>query len=168
MAELDVSLTGVHDAVRALLATADRVGSAWKIPRAPGKWSPSQVAEHVARIMEESAKVAAGAPSAFPTINRFLQPIIRLIFFKRILRRNAFLNLKAIDAMDPPVGPATVKDARIRLEAVLRQFDQACRARAASGQKIPSTIFGPVRVADFARFQELHVRHHHSQLPGAV
>jgi hypothetical protein len=28
-----------------------------------------------------------------------------------------------------------------------------------------AVVFGPVTVADFARFQEIHVRHHHSQLP---
>jgi hypothetical protein len=29
---------------------------------------------------------------------------------------------------------------------------------------VPSTIFGDVSIADFARFQELHVRHHQPQL----
>jgi hypothetical protein len=165
--ELDVTLTGVRAAVGALLARADGVGSAWTIARAPGKWSPSQVVEHVARIMEESAKVAAGAPSDFPTVPFFLRPIVRVLMFKRILRRNAFLKMKAIEAMDPPTGSATPAKARVRLEAVLSRFDQACRARAASGQDVASTIFGAVPVADFARFQELHVRHHQLQLPGA-
>lgn len=164
--QLNTSLTGVNDAIGALLRTADRVGSAWRMPRAPGKWSPSQVVEHVARIMEESAKVAAGAPSAFPTVHPFLRPIARVLVFKRILRRNAFLKMKAIEAMDPPSGSATPREARVRLEAVLTGFDDACRARAASGQDVSSTIFGAVPVADFARFQELHVRHHHLQLPG--
>jgi hypothetical protein len=163
--ELEVSLAGVHAAVEALLGTADRVGSAWKIPRAPGKWSPSQVVEHVARITEESTKVVDGAPSAFPTIPFLLRPIVRLLVFERILRRKAFLKMKAAEAMDPPTGSATPKQARVRLEAVLTGFDRACRARAASGQEVASTIFGAVPVADFARFQELHVRHHHLQLP---
>lgn len=167
MSELETPLGGVHAAVAAILATADRVGAAWKIPRAPGKWSPSQVLEHVARIMEESAKVAAGERSAFPTINGFLRPFLRLFFFKRILRNKEFPKSKAIEAMDPPVGAPTAKDARVRLEGVLRRFDHACRARAASGQKVANPIFGPVSVADFARFQEIHVRHHHLQLPGA-
>jgi len=164
--ELNTSLRGVHDAIGALLATADGIGSAWKVPRAPGKWSPSQVVEHVARIMDESAKAAAGAPSAFPTIHPFLRPIVRVLVFKRILRRKAFLKMKAIEAMDPPRGSTTPREARVRLEAVLTRFDQACRARAASGQDVASTIFGAVPVADFARFQELHVRHHYLQLPG--
>jgi hypothetical protein len=164
--ELNTSLRGVHDAIGALLATADGIGSAWKVPRAPGKWSPSQVVEHVARIMDESAKAAAGAPSAFPTIHPFLRPIVRVLVFKRILRRKAFLKMKAIEAMDPPTGSTTPREARVRLDAVVSRFDQACRARAASGQDVASTIFGAVSVADFARFQELHVRHHHLQLPG--
>ena len=167
-AQLNTSLTGVRDAVGALLATADHVGSFWAIPRAPGKWSPSQVVEHVARLMDESAKVAVGAPSAFPTVHPVLRPIVRVLMFKRILRRKAFLNMKAIEAMDPPRGSTTPKEARIRLEAVLTRFDQACRARAASGQDVASTIFGAVPVADFARFQELHVRHHTLQMPGAA
>jgi hypothetical protein len=168
MAQLKTSLRGLDMAVAAILATADGVGPAWKIPRAPGKWSPSQVVEHVARIMEESAKVAAGLPSAFPTIPFLLRPIVRLLVFRRILRRKAFLKMKAIEAMDPPVGPATPAAARVRLEAVLARFDHACRARAASGQDVASPIFGAVPVADFARFQELHVRHHHLQLPGVA
>ena len=163
--ELDISLSGVRAATSALLATADGVGAFWKIPRAPGKWSPSQVVEHVTRIMEESANVVAGVPSAFPTIPFLLRPIARLLVFKRILRRKAFLKMKAAEAMDPPTGSATPKQARVRLEVVLTQFEQACRARAASGQEVASTIFGSVPVADFARFQELHVRHHHLQLP---
>ena len=165
-AQQNTSLEGVRDAVGALLATTDHVGSLWKVPRAPGKWSPSQVVEHVARLMDESAKVAAGAPSAFPNVHPFLRPIVRVLVFKRILRRKAFLKMKAIEAMDPPRGSATPREGRVRLEAVLTRFDQACRARAAGGQDVASTIFGPVPVADFARFQELHVRHHHLQLPG--
>ncbi len=167
MAELDASLAGLHAAVAALLATADRVGAAWKIPRAPGKWSPSQVVEHVARIMEESAKVAAGEPSAFPTMNRLMHPILRLVFFKRVLWKKDFPKMKAIDAMDPQLGPDTPKAAHVRLEGVLTRFDRACRGRAAAGQKVANPIFGPVAVADFVRFQKYHVRHHHLQLPGA-
>jgi hypothetical protein len=168
MSELDNSLAGLHAAVAALLATADKVRAAWKVPRAPGKWSPSQVVEHVSRIMEESAKVAAGEPSAFPTMNRLLHPVLRLFFFKRVLRKGDFPKAKAIDAMDPPFGAATPGEARVRLEGVLARYDKACRARAASGQKVANPMFGPVAVADFARFQEIHVRHHHRQLPDAT
>ena len=165
MAELTLSLAGVHSGVADLLAVADRAGAAWIVPRAPGKWSPAQVVEHVARIMEESANVASGAPSKFPTIPFLIRPVARLLVFKRILRRKAFLKMKTGEGFDPPGGSATPAQARIRLQAALSRFDQACRVRAASGQSVPSKIFGKVSVSDFVRFQELHVRHHLLQMP---
>jgi len=166
MADLQ-SLADVRAAVATFLATVDNAGATWALPRAPGKWSPSQVVEHVARIMEESANVVSGAPSKFPTLPIVLRPVARLLVFRRILRKGAFLQMKAIEAFKPAVGPDTPAGGRVRLGQALSRFDQACRARAASGQDVESTIFGAVSVADFARFQELHVRHHQQQLGGA-
>ena len=168
MPDIDRSLAELHAAVGELVAAADRAGASWTRARAPGKWSPSQVVEHVARIMEESANVADGRPSRFPTMHFLLRPILRILFFKRTLRRNEFPKMKAIDAFVPIAGPGTPADGRDRLQGAITLFDQACRARAASGQEVASTIFGAVPVADFARFQELHVRHHIMQMPGAT
>ncbi len=161
------SLADLQAAVAAFLATADSVGATWTVPRAPGKWSPSQVVEHVARIMEESANVVSGASSKFPTLPNVLRPVARLLVFRRILRRGAFLPMKAIEAFKPAAGPDTPAAGRVRLEEALARFELACRARAASGRDVASTLFGVVSVADFARFQELHVRHHQRQLPSA-
>ncbi|HEX9085610.1 MAG TPA: DinB family protein [Gemmatimonadaceae bacterium] len=168
MLDLNTSLAGTRAAVSDLLAAADGAAASWTAPRAPGKWSPSQVVEHVARLMDESTKVVTGAPSEFPKIPIFFRPILRLLVFRRTLRRHAFPNMKAIPAFDPASGSATPAKARVRLEGVLRRFDQACRARAASGQDVKSTIFGPVSVAEFVKFQELHVRHHRLQMPGVA
>ena len=166
MADLQ-SLADLRAAVATFLAIADNAGARWTLPRAPGKWSPSQVVEHVARIMEESANVVSGAPSKFPTLPMVLRPVARLLVFRRILRKGAFLQMKAIEAFKPAAGPDTPAGARVRLGHALSRFDQACRARAASGRDVESTIFGAVSVADFAKFQELHVRHHQQQLGGA-
>ena len=166
MPDLTASLEGLHSAVGSLLAAADAAAPFWTVPRAPGKWSPSQVAEHVVRIMEESANVAAGLPSKFPTIPSFLRPIARFLVFRRILRRKAFLKMKTGEGFDPPRGSATPAEARTRLESALKKFEQACRLRAENGQAVSSTMFGSVSPSDFARFQELHVRHHVPQMSG--
>jgi hypothetical protein len=168
MPDIDRPLAELRGAVGELVAAADCAGASWTKPRAPGKWSASQVVEHVARIMEESANVADGRPSKFPTMNFFLRPIIRILVFKRTLRRNDFPKMKAIEPFVPIAGSATPDEGRVRLKGALTLFEQACRARAASGQKVASTMFGAVPVADFARFQELHVRHHILQMPGAA
>jgi hypothetical protein len=168
MPDIDRPLATLRAAVGELIAAAERAGPSWTKPRAPGKWSPSQVVEHVARIMEESANVVDGRPSNFPTMHFLLRPAIRIFFFKRTLRRNDFPKMKAIEPFVPIAGPATPDDGRVRLKGALTLFEQACRARAASGQKVASTMFGGVTVADFARFQELHVRHHIMQMPGTA
>jgi hypothetical protein len=160
MTRLDLALADLDAVVAQFVATMNHVDGEWTIPRAPGKWSPSQLVEHVARIMEESAHVAAGAPSRFPTIPVFLRPIIRALVFRRILRRNAFIRMKATEAFNPSDGPRTTAEARVRLGGALARFDQACRTREACTNQVASTIFGAVAVADFARFQVLHVRHH--------
>lgn len=167
MVDVNTVLAANRAAVNDLIAAAERSGAVWTAPRAPRKWSPSQVVEHVALALEESAKVVSGAPSRFPTFPTFLRPVVRGLFFNRVLKKNAFPKAKTSKAFDPASGPATPAAARGRLEAALGRFDKECRARAATSQKVVSTIFGTVSVEDYARFQELHTRHHSKQLPGA-
>ena len=138
------------------------------MPRAPGKWSPSQVVEHVARSLDESANVVSGAPSKFPKLPFFLRPVARGMLFNRVLRNGAFPKARTNKAMNPAEGPATPAAARTRLEEAHARFDRACRASATSGGVVSSATFGNVSVSDYARFMELHTRHHCRQMPGAV
>ena len=168
MADISAALAANHDAVRDLIAAAERSGGAWATPRAPGKWSPCQVVEHVALCLEESANVVSGAPSKAPSLPTVLRPLVRALFFNRILKKNAFpTGYKASKAFNPASGPANPAAARVRLEAAVAAFDQACRARALGGMPVKSTLWGTVSVEDYAWFQELHTRHHCKQMPGA-
>jgi hypothetical protein len=90
MADVNQALVANREAVADLLAAAERCGNAWLAPRAPGKWSPSQIVEHVARSLEESANVVAGEPSKFPAFPFFLRPVVRGFLFNRVLRNGAF------------------------------------------------------------------------------
>lgn len=168
MADVNDVLAANRAAVSDLIAAAERSRATWTVPRAPGKWSPSQVVEHVALALEESANVVSGAPSKFPTLPAFVRPLVRSLFFNRVLKKNAFPKAKTNKALNPVGGPATPAQARVRVEGALARFDQECHARAASGQHVVSTIFGTVSVEDYARFQELHTRHHCKQMPGAT
>ena len=164
MADIDRALEQVRDALDVLSATAEQVKATWAQPTAPGKWSPSQVTEHVARALEESAHTAAGEPSKFPTFPAFIHPIARNLFFKRVLRQTSFPKARTTKPMNPDRGPATPAEARIRLEDALVEFDRACRGCQAGEGLVRSTIFGSVPVLDFVRFQEIHVRHHTGQM----
>jgi hypothetical protein len=165
MATLKAVLDATRRSVDDLMAAAEQSGAGFTLPRAPGKWSPSQVVEHVARSLEESANVVAGAPSKFPTFPFFLRPLVRNVFFNRVLKKQGFPKARTTKAMNPLSGPATTAEARLRLADAFEKFDRECRTLAARGQLVPSTLFGGVTVEDFARFQELHTRHHCKQIP---
>jgi hypothetical protein len=170
MADVHDVLAANRAAVLDLVAAAERSAATWTTPRAPGKWSPSQVVEHVAGGLEEGANIVSGAPSipmppAF--LRAVLRPLARLIF-NRVLKKGVFpKGFKANKALDPTGGPATPAEARLRLEGAFARFDQQCRRRAASGQPVVS-LFGTVSVEDFVRYNEIHTRHHCRQMPGAT
>ena len=167
MADVNDVLAANRAAVLDLVAASERSAATWTTPRAPGKWSPSQVVEHVARGLEEGANVVSGAPS-IPMPPAFLRLVARL-FFYRILKKDAFpKGFKAYKTLNPASGPATPAEARVRLEGALAKFDQECRKRVASGQHVVSTGFGTVSVEDFVRYSALHTRHHCKQMPGAA
>jgi hypothetical protein len=165
MQDLNATLTGHRNAVDALIATADRCVTVWTTPRATGKWSPSQIVEHVALSLDEAANVVAGRPSKFPNLPFFLRPVVRAFLFNRVLKNGAFPKARTSKPFNPAVGPATPVDVRTRLDGALARFDHECRACAEKADTVASATFGVVKLADYARFIELHTRHHSNQMP---
>jgi len=171
MADINDVLADNRAAVLDLVSAAERSAATWTTPRAPGKWSPSQVVEHVAGGLEEGANIVSGAPS-IPMPPAFLllllRPLARLIF-NRTLKKGVFpKGFKAHKALNPTSGPATPAEARVRLEGAFARFDQECRRRAASGQHVVVGAFGTVSVEDLVRYNAIHTRHHCKQMPGAT
>ena len=164
MADINTALDASRDAIEQLIVVGERTEIAWTSPRAPGKWSPSQIVEHVARSLEESANMAAGRPSKFPKLPGVVHPIVRSLLFKRVLRKAAFPKAKTNKAMNPASGPATPAEGRARLETAHKKFDEACRQLALGGERMRTTTFGAVGVEDYVRFMEIHTRHHAKQM----
>src|SRR5438093_6291146 len=106
MADITAALTASRQAMNELILTAEKTGTGWTTPRAQGKWSPSQIIEHVARALEESAHAASGMPSKFPKLPVVVRPIVKRLLFKRVLKKGAFPKAKTNKAMDPISGPA--------------------------------------------------------------
>src|SRR5262245_7289575 len=115
MSNLDSAMGDVHTAVAELSAAGEHCGGSWTTPRAQGKWSPSQIVEHVARAFDESADVALGKPTKFPTFPFFVQPLVRGVFFNRILKTGKMPKAKTNAAMNPDHGQATAAEGRVRL-----------------------------------------------------
>ena len=162
--DLPASLVESRAALQALMAACDKCGTAWTTPRAPGKWSPSQIAEHVARALEESGKNIKGEPTAFPNLPALVRPLIRGLFFNRVLKKNAFIKGRTNRAMNPVAGPPTPADGRMRLQRAHDAFERACRE---SPPRFVHSVFGDVSTAEYARFQALHTLHHAKQISGS-
>jgi hypothetical protein len=122
MADINTALAASKEAIDHLIVAGEKTGPAWTAARAPGMWSPSQIVEHVARSLDESAHMAAGRPSKFPKLPGVLHPVVRGLLFTRVLRRAAFPKAKTNKAMDPASGPATPADGRVRLETAHQKF----------------------------------------------
>src|SRR5919206_212325 len=105
MVDINTALAASKEAIEQLIITGERCGPAWTAPRAPGKWSPSQIVEHVARSLEESANMAVGRPSKFPKLPAIAHPLVRGLLFTRVLRKGAFPKAKTNKAMNPASGP---------------------------------------------------------------
>lgn len=152
-------------AVEEFLSTAAGSSGHWATPRAPKKWSPAQVTEHVARALEQSGYGIAGKPTLFPVFPRMLRPIMRGVFFNRMVKTGHFPGgAKTNKPMDPDTGPATVAEARARLQGALAVLEAASRARGPQDQLVDTGTFGKVDLADYLVFQAHHTRHHRPQL----
>lgn len=163
--DVEPELATMRTAVAEFALAAEAQQDRWHVPRAPGKWSASQVAEHVARAIDESANEVAGRPTKFPRFPFFLKPVVRALLLERTLRRGVFPRTRTGRAFNPDAGPETVAKARLRLEQALGRFEDACRVRAQRHTDITSVIFGVVPLLSYIRFQQLHTRHHQKQLP---
>jgi uncharacterized protein DUF1569 len=86
MVDVSTVIAANREAVNELIAASERCHAVWTTPRASGKWSPSQIVEHVARSIEESANMMAGAPTKFVALPFFLRPVARTLPFRRVLR----------------------------------------------------------------------------------
>lgn len=166
MSEIQQALSEGQHEVDALKAAASSCAETWMTTPAPGKWSPSQLVEHVARSLEESALDMRGERSKLPQLPALVRPIARMFLFNRVLQKEAFPKAKTNKAMDPERGPATPAESHARLDASWKAFSDSALAVGIGGGEAASRVFGRVHLKDYVRFQLLHARHHRLQLPG--
>jgi uncharacterized damage-inducible protein DinB len=167
VSDLQTGLEAHHQAVEAFLTAARAVPAArWSQPRAAGKWSPGQVAEHLALAYEVNRGVLHGrAPGA--AAPRLLRPLIRKFGLNPVLRRGRFIpGSKSPEVFRPGASPAAPAVLLERLRAAADAFEQdAAATRAAI---IDHPFFGRLPLVDFVRLQEIHTQHHRGQLGSAA
>jgi DinB superfamily len=160
---VEMNREAVADFVAAALSVPS---SRWAEPRATGKWSPAQVAEHVAIVYELAAEIVNGTaaiPGRKPP--RFLYPFIRFLLRTIVLRSGKFPKLKTVGAFEPSTR---VDDQQIvcrRLQGASNAFEQAAFHRVRTGPPVLNhPYYGRFGVDEFVRLQAYHTRHHRAQL----
>ena len=166
MAEVEPSLREDQKAVTDFLARARSVGAErWDTPRAPGKWSPAQVCDHVA-VSYEASRAMLGGERAQKGMPRWVRPLIRVLFLRGVLKTGRFpKGAKAPVAFQPAANPAPAAENLRRLEKAAADFDAEARRRGGPGDAtIDHPVFGRIRVTDYIRLNAIHTRHHEAQL----
>jgi hypothetical protein len=137
----------------------------WTRPRAPGKWSPAQVADHVATTMDQAVRFMEGRDEAV-TIPRVLRPLVRTIALRPVLRSGRFPRpSRTPRAFEPAAGGAPQHEARARLESALAAFEATVRRDARTADAtFEHGVFGRLSYADYVRFNAIHAAHHERQL----
>lgn len=167
MPDLQTALHAHHRAVQEFLASARAVPPAeWNRPRAEGKWSPGQVAEHLVLAYEASRDVLHGrAPG--PAAPRHLRPLMRAFLLRPVLWLRRFPSgSKSPAVLQPGASPAAAPVLLDRLQAAAATFESdAVAARRAA---VDHPAFGRLPLVDLVRLQEIHTKHHHRQLPSGA
>jgi hypothetical protein len=166
MADLQATLYSHRQAVDAFLAAARVMPPAqWKEPRARGKWSPAQIAEHLALAYEGSRGILHGAATGL-AVPALLRPLIRTYLLQPVLWTGRFFpGSRSPKAFQPTGSPVTQDVMLARLQATTQAFEKYVSG--AQGTHVDHPFFGRLSLVDFVRLQEIHIKHHYRQLPAA-
>lgn len=165
MTELETAIADNRAAVEEFIDRARRLdAAAWSAPRGEGKWTPAQVAEHLAIVYEYNRKVVTG--TAGRGAPRFLQPLARWFIVDRTLKAGRFTRKgRAPGIFQPSAAPAAAAEVLGRLTKALIGFESDMRSgHPEARHTVRHPFFGPLPTIDYLRLQAIHARHHRSQL----
>lgn len=165
MTEIETALADNRAAVEEFIAAARAVDAVkWSTPLAQGKWSPAQIAEHLAIVYEYNRKVVTG--TAGKGAPKFLRPLIRWFVVTTTLKAGAFTRKgRAPGILQPTAAPAAAAPLLTRLAAAVAGFENDIRSgHPEARHTVAHPFFGRLQTVDYLRLQAIHARHHRSQL----
>jgi hypothetical protein len=165
MTEIETAIADNRLAVEEFVAAARAIDAAtWSAPRAEDKWSPAQVAEHLAIVYEYNRKVVTG--TAGKGAPGFLQPLARWFIVTRTLKAGRFTRKgRAPGIFQPSAAPAAAPEVLARLTKAVTGFESDIRSgHPEARHTVAHPFFGTLQTTDYLRLQAIHARHHRSQL----
>jgi len=157
-----------RDAIRTYLARAGSLSdSAWIAPRAPGKWSPAELTQHLIQTYEALVAEMSGGPGLRVRVKGWRLFTIRLFAMPRFLKHGIVPpGVRAPKETVPAAGDSDRAAALARLQGASRTFEDLARVgESRRGSGVTHPFFGRLSLAQGVRFAEVHLRHHTGQLP---
>jgi len=162
---LEAAVADNHEAVTEFVASARALtAQQWTTPRAPSKWTPAQIAEHLAITYEYGVTLAKG--EAKGGIPFFLKPLARRMVVDSTLKAGRFTREGRTPKMfEPSAVPPAASVVLARLERALGDFERAIQTGLPeSRETLNHPFFGRLATTDYLRLQAIHSRHHQAQL----
>ena len=152
----------------AFAAAAEAVEpAAWDRPRAEGKWSPAQIADHLIQTYDVLLREVAGGAGMKVRTRPWLRLLLRITYMPRILRGTWF---PAQAPAPPEIRPSKTPREQSSAVALFRQRAreleaavQDVRAGKTTAQ-ITHAYFGSLKPATGVLFCARHIEHHLAQL----
>ncbi len=141
-------------------------GADWESARDPRKWSPAQVAEHLAVSYEPLLSELGGGAGMRLVVPWWKRRILRWKFLPSILAGTFPRGVPAPREIRPTSTAPTPEAGAQRLTECAGVFvDRFARAHAAGRARLTHPYLGTLADAVALRFLTSHVRHHRRQLP---
>jgi len=157
-----------HRQAVATCAAAIRSVSAadWERPPAEKKWTPAQIAEHLAIAYDPVLSEIDGRGGFRPRFPGWQRRILRWIFLKPVLAGRYPKGVRAPREVRPTTtSPSPEEGARRLSERAEIFLDRFAQAHGRGEARVTHPYMGRLKGVVAVRFLTSHVRHHQSQLP---
>jgi hypothetical protein len=169
MTILDDALNANKESAKRFFSRARTVmADQWSNPVAPGKWSPAQIADHIG-VSTSVALNAIKGDRSMGSIPGIFRPIVRALFFNPTMKKGAHPEkTKGPAVFAPSKEHPTLEESEARLHHAISALEAHVRQLAKDGTgTFEHGFFGKLSIADYVRYNALHMQHHERQLPAA-
>lgn len=159
-----------REALGALLDTIASVEpDAWRRPLASGKWSPAQIAEHLALVYEKGSGDLTGVGAVQPRVPLWQQRLLRWFLLPHILFHESVpLRASSPREVRPSERGLPQRGAADRLIALAGRFEADLEEASRLGRSLRHPYFGPISPLQALRFCAVHLEHHRRQMLAAL
>lgn len=153
------------DAVVRTVESLDREG--WALAPQPGKWSPSEIAQHLILAYEPPLAELAGGRGFVVRVPWWKRVVLRWRVLPQILERGKLpRGAPAPREARPQGGIATPQEAvRLLRERSERFAQRLAEAEALRPVRLTHAYFGRLTAPQILKMMAVHAQHHRAQFP---